>query len=608
MPTATADPAKTAEDEKKKAHRDPAREVVETIVFVVVLVLLLKLFITEAFVIPTGSMAETLYGYQKIIPCPKCGHTFPLNSHSEVEGDAPDNPLQNRKLVRLTHYVCPNCRHRGQIDDLPEWPRNNSGDRVLVLKPLYHLREPERGDVVVFKYPEAPQTQQTAQNYIKRMMGSGGETLAVHRGDLYVTSSLSYPVPDAPKLDWWQPRFRHRNSPQAVARFEASRNAGFPPHIDGGFRIVRKEEGQLLADRRIVWDNDRQPEDIAQLARPRWHAPERPEAWTTDAPTAPRAFAHKGDSLDWLRYRHSRTEWRVGERGRGVDDDDARHLRGEWPTDKAKVTDRLIDNFLGYNVSRPTESDEQLWVGDLILECEAELAPGAEVSLELSRGMDRFRATFGNGKVTLTRSGGQNAELSARPCAVTAGTHRLRFANVDARLWVWVDGQRIDFGGAADYERTPLKETDYDEFDTNREGWIRANDVEAPAGIGAKGGATVRHITLHRDIYYTWNRDQSSKYADPDASPLPLSLRSPAGSGPSPNYNEGDIYYVQPGHYFCMGDNSAASSDSRSWGTVPDRLMLGKAVFVFFPLYLDWKLGWPPVRPTPGKNRVGFIK
>src|SRR5881227_710956 len=61
------------------------REVVETIVFVVVLVLLMKSFVAEAFVIPTGSMAETLLGYQKFVTCPKCGHEFPVNCSSEVD-------------------------------------------------------------------------------------------------------------------------------------------------------------------------------------------------------------------------------------------------------------------------------------------------------------------------------------------------------------------------------------------------------------------------------------------------------------------------------------------------------------------------------------------
>ena len=91
--------------------------------------------------------------------------------------------------------------------------------------------------------------------------------------------------------------------------------------------------------------------------------------------------------------------------------------------------------------------------------------------------------------------------------------------------------------------------------------------ILAPASIGAKGQVTVRGIKLHRDVYYT---------------------RSGTDHG------KADIYYVQPGHTLCLGDNSAQSSDSRKWGTVPDRLMLGKAVFVF----------WPAMP----NNRIGFIK
>ena len=36
-------------------------------------------------------------------------------------------------------------------------PSNNSGDRVLVLKAIYHREKAMPGDVVVFKYPERPQ-------------------------------------------------------------------------------------------------------------------------------------------------------------------------------------------------------------------------------------------------------------------------------------------------------------------------------------------------------------------------------------------------------------------------------------------------------------------
>src|SRR6185437_2148184 len=108
--TAIADPLAADDKKKKPAHPpDRTRESIETIVFVVVLVLLLKLFVTEAFVIPTGSMAETLYGYQKIVTCPECGHEFPVNSNDEVEGSADNGGA--RRAVFMTGATCPNCRY-----------------------------------------------------------------------------------------------------------------------------------------------------------------------------------------------------------------------------------------------------------------------------------------------------------------------------------------------------------------------------------------------------------------------------------------------------------------------------------------------------------------
>lgn len=561
MSTATLDP-KTGK--KKPIHpREPAREAVETIVFVVVLVLLLKLFVVEAFVIPTGSMAETLYGYHKLLTCPKCTHEFPVNSHDEVE----PNQMTGRKHL-LVGYCCPNCRYNGKVDDFNPRPPNRSGDRVLVLKPIYHVKKlPDRGDVVVFKYPEEPQQKQTAQNYIKRCMGFGGETVGVHRGELFTTRSLEYP-PDArdedgtplyPRPsdpnDLWKPEYMYSRFPanrKSAELFEASRLAGFPGGT-GGFVIVRKTEDQLLACRRIVWDNDQQPKELAGKMPPRWYAPpEFADRWKGDNPQLPRAFAHSGGDLSWVRYRHLLWNW-------------------DRPTDPANLTPRPIDNFLGYNAgvdkdpmtgmetSRSGMSDSQ-WVGDLILECEAELGGDGEVVLELSKGVNRFQAKFAGGQVTLTSTGPGGKEFGSRPCKVAAGgKYKLRFANVDCRLWVWVNDRLVNFGTDADY---PMNEPTGDGIDS--EGWTKANDVDAPASIGAKGTVTVREIKLHRDIYYTRSNSDSTK---------------------------ADLFYVQPDHYLCLGDNSAQSSDSRKWGTVPERLLLGKAVFVFFPI-----------------SRVGFIK
>jgi signal peptidase I len=585
------------EKDQKKHPRDPAREVIETIVFVVVLVLLLKLFVTEAFVIPTGSMAETLYGYQKIIICAKCGHEFPVNSHDEVEGVA---AVPGGKKVQqpLKDYVCPNCRYHGTIRSSDEWP-NRTGDRVLVLKPLYHIRDPERGDVVVFKFPKTPQEGQIAANYIKRAMGFGGETIAIHRGDLYVTTSLDYsderlfPRPDN-KLDAWQPQYMYSNSGQAERLFEASRNAGFPagpigklppelakhfqPLIDdkiispekSGFVPVRKGEGQLLASRRIVWDNDMQPHDLAGKVEPRWYDP-TPNAgrWKTDNPDQPRAFTHPGSDLDWIRYRHLVWEW-TSEK-----EIPPRFDPWRWGERLEKPSPGPVDNFLGYNASRSSAGQNeapQHWVGDLILECEVDIPAGSEITLELSKGVNRFQAKFGNGQVTLARTGPLSAEFKnpSRPCKVNAGVYKLRFANVDSRLWVWVDGRKIDFGTESEY--SPVEPEKFEPEDSRKEGWQRVNDIEAPASIGAKGPVTnIRAIKLHRDVYYTWFH------------------------GPPSNNQRAEIYYVQPGHFLCLGDNSAHSSDSRDWGAVPERLMLGKAVFVFWPAY-------------PPPNRVGLIR
>ena len=44
---------------------------------------------------------------------------------------------------------------------------------------------------------------------------------------------------------------------------------------------------------------------------------------------------------------------------------------------------------------------------------------------------------------------------------------------------------------------------------------------------------------------------------------------------------EGVVCKVPPGHYFMMGDNRDNSLDSRYWGFVPDKHIVGKAVFVW---------------------------
>jgi signal peptidase I len=55
------------------------------------------------------------------------------------------------------------------------------GDRVLVNRMVYRLRDPHRGDVIVFRYPQDPDVV-----FIKRVVGVPGDVLEVRDGRLHV--------------------------------------------------------------------------------------------------------------------------------------------------------------------------------------------------------------------------------------------------------------------------------------------------------------------------------------------------------------------------------------------------------------------------------------
>ena len=59
-----------------------------------------------------------------------------------------------------------------------------TGDRIFGFRLSYLLKDPQRYDVVIFKYPD-----DESVNYIKRIIGLPGETIAIHSGSAYLVNA-----------------------------------------------------------------------------------------------------------------------------------------------------------------------------------------------------------------------------------------------------------------------------------------------------------------------------------------------------------------------------------------------------------------------------------
>ncbi len=62
-------------------------------------------------------------------------------------------------------------------------PNFNSGDYLIVDEISYRFKNPERGDVIVFKYPQNP-----SYRFIKRIIGLPGETIEIKNNEVAVYS------------------------------------------------------------------------------------------------------------------------------------------------------------------------------------------------------------------------------------------------------------------------------------------------------------------------------------------------------------------------------------------------------------------------------------
>lgn len=188
------------------------RENIEALTMAIIMAVMLKYFIVEAYKIPTGSMQPTLLG----------------NEDTGIF------------------------------------------DRIIVDKLSYHFRDPERWEVVVFKYPL-----DRSKNFIKRLCGMPGENFRVDAGDLWTRpdDTSEWTILRRPRpvqLEVWK-----RINP-ADTRFEAWKpiesTSGWS--VEGRAKVTARGDGavQMPADGSFVTDayGDGYPANMgAMLSRAR---------------------------------------------------------------------------------------------------------------------------------------------------------------------------------------------------------------------------------------------------------------------------------------------------------------------------------------------------
>ncbi len=151
----------------KRLPPHPIRDTLFLVLLLVIFTLAARVFVVEAYAIPTGSMAPTLVGLHRHATCPACGHGFDV-------GNRGSRPLH-----------CPLC-HR----PVPMPGAVLLGDRLLVAK---FPARPHRFDVVVFRDPQAPDPNHTYADapgpnsfFIKRVIGLPGEAVYLLDGHIFV--------------------------------------------------------------------------------------------------------------------------------------------------------------------------------------------------------------------------------------------------------------------------------------------------------------------------------------------------------------------------------------------------------------------------------------
>ncbi|MEX0777383.1 MAG: signal peptidase I [Phycisphaeraceae bacterium] len=364
--------------------------------------------------------------------------------------------------------------------------------------------------------------------------------------------------------------------------------------------IARKSDRPQV--QRAVWQpiyhSDYLPldSDPAQARRPRWTNPWEP----TDSPdrwpglTYSRSYRHEGSQPGGLRYR--------------------------FATAQVHPDESIVATRYAYNQFRPSEIDRFALepIEDIRLAVRVTPdQPGLSVTLQTT---GRWESMDGNQRVVIAAriAADGTAILEAQPSqgaavelargdvgAFLPGQSRsLELWYVDQGLTLWVDGRaalesKFTVSNEDLVKRPPLQDGSVPEVEIRVEG----------------SAVTLYHIELDRDLYYSSRGTMSV-------------ARGGLVKGQHQGGESGQPVMLGEDQFFCMGDNSPMSHDSRYWslvepwirdrvfhagegerdqslirGRVPRELMMGRAFFVYWPATYP-AAGGLPVVPNFGSMRM----
>ncbi|MDO4587670.1 MAG: S26 family signal peptidase [Planctomycetia bacterium] len=633
------------------------REIIETLAVALFLALLFKTFEAEAFVIPTGSMAPTLKGRHKDVFCEQCRYPFQVSASEEINNTT--NRATTSKVVAGTCPQCGFTQFFGldspsftgdrifvnkstfDFRDLKRWdvsvfrapaePRINFIKRVVGL-PNEQIRI-QYGDLFIKKREEQGENNvsdfEIARKPLKYLLQM-----------LQPVYDADYPLPQVEQLLWPSRWFDETNQIQSDRLAWKTRNNGTEFHFNKNDvnDIIEIEsccplklQNDNLSKRNDLPSTDQQrtQEDKIYWLRYRHIVPSSTDWFSLAENRIPREIERTGIIKNNPQLITDATAYNTG-----ISKDDNNRERDEFSLFVKNNNDKNIESQENsYQCYKLPTSLGGNWIGDLAVSCDMTISCAETkdcfLVFELVKGGQNFQCliypTLDLIRLAIPGFSEFGKKAKADFHFETDQKYRIMFMNIDEQLRLVINDEEIAFENEGKYDDLcrPLPNGKPNLISRNRD----PNELDlTPVSIGIREmNADIAHLKILRDIYYI----ASGPHTEPETpfvSVKDSNLRllydfqrgfsdrltsRPIGSlqeevfarflaDPTAWKGYGNtrsvLINLDQGQYLALGDNSSASQDSREWGCVDEKYLIGKAFFVY----------WPHGKLIPG-TRLPFI-